>query len=213
MHPFIRCVLFDVDGTLIDTTDLIAAGLAHAVRLHVGVEPPRHELVSLIGRPLVEQMRVYGPESQVEEMSRSFIEYYESNHHLEKPFRGALEMLEALHRRGYITGIVTSKSRPEVESFLSRFPIQKHLDVVVSSSDAPRPKPHPDPVLKALELSGSDPKQTLFIGDSVYDMRAGRSAGVLIGAALWGPFGRDILAPESPDFLFSCPEDVLDLLC
>jgi len=213
MHPSIRCVLFDVDGTLIDTTDLIAGGLAHAVKLHVGVEPPHEELVALIGRPLAEQMRMYGKESQVEAMSRSFIEYYERNSHLEKPFPGALEMVEAVHSRGYITGIVTSKSRPEVASFLSRFPIQRYLDIVVSSSDSPRPKPFPDPVLKALEMSGSDPRQTLFVGDSVYDMRAGRSAGVLTGAALWGPFGRDILAPESPDLLFARPADVVKLLC
>ncbi|MGQ9523714.1 MAG: HAD family hydrolase [Armatimonadota bacterium] len=213
MHPSIRCVLFDVDGTLIDTTDLIAGGLAHAVKLHVGVEPPRSELVALIGRPLVEQMRVYGRESQVEAMSRSFIDYYERNHHLERPFPGALEMLKAVHDHGYTTGIVTSKNRTEVENFLGRFPIRQYLDIVVSSSDSPRPKPSPDPVLKALEMSGAHPCETLFVGDSVYDMRSGKSAGVLTGAALWGPFGRDILAPESPDFMFECPDDVVRLLC
>ena len=210
--PDVNCVLFDVDGTLIDTTELIAGGLAYAVRKHLGFEPPRSELVALIGRPLVDQMRVYGPEHLVDEMSRSFIEYYEANKHMEKPYPGALEMLRAVKESGRIVGIVTSKNRHEVANFLSRFPLQSYLDVIVSSSDTKRPKPHPDPVLKALELTRVQPSNTLFIGDSVYDMRCGKSAGVLTGAALWGPFGRDVLSAEHPDFLFESPEEVAAFL-
>jgi phosphoglycolate phosphatase-like HAD superfamily hydrolase len=109
-------------------------------------------------------------------------------------------------------GIVTSKNRHEVANFLSRFPLQAYLDVIVSSSDTKRPKPHPDPVLKALELTNAQPGNTLFIGDSVYDMKCGKSAGVLTGAALWGPFGRDVLSAEHPDFLFESPEEVAAFL-
>jgi pyrophosphatase PpaX len=208
----VRCVLFDVDGTLIDTTHLIASGLDYAIRKHTSHTPTWEELVALIGRPLVDQMGVYGTPEQVPEMSRTFMEYYFSHQELEKPFPGAIEMLEAAQKGGRKVGIVTSKNRTEVAHFLSRFPIQRYLDVVVSSEDAPRPKPHPDPVIKAMELAEVHPTETLFIGDSVYDMRAGRSSGVFVGAALWGPFGRDVLEPESPHVCFASPADVVSAL-
>jgi pyrophosphatase PpaX len=135
--------------------------------------------------------------------------FYEANREsMEIPFPGAFNMLHEARRLGLTVGIVTSKNRREIEGTLDLHHLRGLLDFTVSSEDAPRPKPYPDPVLEALRRAGAGPDATLFIGDSVYDMRSGSGAGVRTGAALWGPFGRAILEPERPTYYFDSPDDV-----
>jgi HAD superfamily hydrolase (TIGR01509 family) len=209
----LTCVLFDVDGTLVDTTELIAEGLGATLESHLGHRPPREELVSLIGRPLVEQMREYVAEPFVAPLADRFMTFYEEHRPvMEVPFPGALNMLHEARRLGLTVGIVTSKNRREIAGTLDLLRFGDLLDIVISSEDAPRPKPFPDPVQEALRRAEAPPEATLFIGDSVYDMRSGREAGVRTGAALWGPFGPAILEPEHPTYLFETPEAVTTAL-
>jgi pyrophosphatase PpaX len=209
----LTCALFDVDGTLVDTTDMIAEGLSETLESQLGYRPPRDEIVSLIGRPLVEQLGLYVHPDQIPPLADRFMTFYEDRRaDMETLFPGALNMLHEARRLGYVTGLVTSKNRREIDGTLDLLRIGDLLDFVVSSEDAPRPKPFPDPVLEALRRAKTAPEETLFIGDSIYDMQAGSAAGVRTGGALWGPFGRKILEPQHPTYLFESPEDVVALL-
>jgi pyrophosphatase PpaX len=204
----IACVLFDVDGTLVDTTNLIAEGLQSTLESHLGRRPPRAEIVSLIGRPLIEQLREYVEEPFVPPLAERFMTFYEENRAgMEAFFPGALNMLHAVRRLRLTLGLVTSKNRREIEGTLELLGFTHLLDFVISSEDAPRPKPFPDPVVEAVRRAEAKPEETLFIGDSIYDMQSGKAAGVRTGAALWGPFGRAILEPQHATYPFETPED------
>ncbi len=207
--PPLKCVLFDVDGTLVDTTEMIAEGLATTLEGALGRRPPREEMVALIGRPLVEQMGEYVPAAQVPALAERFMAFYEARRgEMERFFPGAPEMLKTARRLGLTVALVTSKNRREIEGTLDLLQFRDDLDFVISSEDAPRPKPFPDPVIEAVRRAGVRPDEALFLGDSVYDLRAGRGAGVRTGAALWGPFGAAILDPEQPTYRFASPEAV-----
>ena len=90
--------------------------------------------------------------------------------------------------------------------------LEPFFGAVVAADDVERPKPHPQPVLRALELLGSDAASAVFIGDSTHDMESGRAAGVRTGAALWGPFSREALAVHGPTWWFERPGDLVDVL-
>ena len=86
------------------------------------------------------------------------------------------------------------------------------MDVIVGADDVLNPKPHPEPVEKALELMGASREDAVYVGDSVHDMESGRAAGVRTAAVLWGPFGRAELEPTRPDYWLERPADLLTLI-
>ncbi len=207
----IQAVLFDVDGTLIDTEELIAQSLAHACRLHLGREHPREEYLKLIGRPVAVQMEILGG-PHAAEMIPAAMDYYEEHPELEREFGEAVDALRRIHAAGFKTGLVTSKVRMELEPTLERHGLHRYAPLVVTADQTPRPKPYPDPVLFALEQLGVEPAAALFVGDSPYDMAAGRDAGARTAAALWGPHSREALAVESPTYWLESPRDLLRVL-
>ncbi|MFN3651863.1 MAG: HAD family hydrolase [Armatimonadota bacterium] len=205
--PF-RAVLFDVDGTLIDTAELIADGLEYTCRLHLGRTHPREEYYALIGKPAIVQMEILGGD-KAPEMVDTALAYYEEHSDQEKPFPGALDTVARLHERGIRIGLVTSKLRIELDPTLSRFPIHPFVRVVVTAEQTTRPKPYPDPVYLALQTLQIGAEEVLFIGDSPYDLQSGRAAGVKTGAATWGPHPRATLEAEAPDYTFTSFGEIL----
>jgi pyrophosphatase PpaX len=201
-------VLFDVDGTLIDTAELIADSLEFASRRHLGRTHPRGVYYSLIGRPAIVQMETLGGD-KAPEMMDTALAYYEEHAERETPFPGALDTLAQLKERGLALGLVTSKVRKEIDPTLRRIPLHRYVRVVVTADQTTRPKPYPDPVYLALQTLQIPAEAVLFVGDSPYDMRSGRAAGVKTGAATWGPHPRTSLEAEGPDHVFDSFRDVL----
>jgi len=210
-RPRLSCVLFDIDGTLIDTTDLIAAGLQHAVRKHRGRTPDRARCVELIGRPLLDQFRLLAGEP-VAPLVADFIRYYERHRHLERVIAEAVALVGLARGLGLQVGVVTSKNHTELANSLPRLGIAPLLSVAICAGDAPRPKPAPDPILAALERLGAEAGRTLYLGDTEWDLQAGRAAGVLTGAAAWAATHPDRLRAAGPDFWFDRPDQAADLL-
>jgi pyrophosphatase PpaX len=128
------------------------------------------------------------------------------------PYPGIPEVVRAIKAAGLATGLVTSKNRSGAQRGLRLCEIEPLMDVIVGADDVENPKPHPEPVEKAVAYLGADPLRTVYVGDSVHDMASGRAARVRTAAVLWGPFTRSDLEPTSPDYWLERPADLLTLL-
>lgn len=199
------CYLFDADGTLIDTRELIYQSFLHLTG-ELGVPAPaRKDLDASIGLTLRAQLETFlGPgrgEDYYAEAGRIY-----NRHHLGEygryvaAFPGAREGLEALAGAGKTLAVVTSRSRRSIDLFLDALDLRKYFALVVAAEDTERHKPLPDPALKAMALLRADPRDTVFIGDAEFDMSCGKSAGVDAVYAAWGGMDRANW-PVQPDFV------------
>lgn len=210
----IRAVLYDFDGTLADSTELIMRCYRHTMRTHLGSVPPDDAWLSGFGTTLESQMRRFGrTPDEVEAMLDTYRDHQNSIHDdLLRPFPGAAETVAELERRGYGLAIVTSKRRRMAMRGMELCGLVRHFDVIVTPDDVTEAKPHPEPVLLALERLGVEPHEALFVGDSPHDVAAGRAAGTRTAAALWGPFPCQALEQAGPDAFLREHRDVLHLL-
>ncbi|MEK7667734.1 MAG: HAD-IA family hydrolase [Gemmatimonadota bacterium] len=205
-------VLFDFDGTLVDSVRLIVESFHHTMRVH-GHEPrPDAFWIAGLGTPLRVVFRAFTDDAAV--VQRMIATYREWNfaHHdaMVRAYPGALEAVRAVQRRGSRLGIVTSKNRDGLERGLALCGFDGLFDELVTSDDLEASKPSPEPVLLALERLGASPGRTLFVGDSPHDIAAGRDAGTETAACLWGPFSREQIAAERPHHWLS---SFADLTC
>ena len=210
----VEAVLWDVDGTLIDTTALIVGALDETFLQFVGKTLPTSQLRALIGIPIDRQMRIFGDPAtfgtSVDEMTEGLIRHYERRREQERPIVEAIEALIYCKRQGAKTALVTSKSEEELANTLPRLGISAYCDAIISADRvAPDYKPHPKPVLTALEVIGVEARNAVFIGDSIYDIQSGRAAGTLTAAVLWGAATEGSLRAEAPDFVISTPEELM----
>lgn len=210
----IRAVLYDFDGTLADSTELIMRCYRHTMATHLGHVPPDEEWLSGFGMTLETQLRRFAhDEAMAEAMLDTYRDYQNGIHdELLRPFPGAAETVAELDRRGYLLAIVTSKHRRSAMRGMDLCGIVPHFDVIVTPEDVREPKPHPEPVLFALEKLGVAPEEALFVGDSPHDVASGKAAGTRTAGVLWGPFPRAALEQAQPDALLHAQEDVLRLL-
>jgi len=211
-----KTLLWDIDGTLIDTTHLVAEGLDHVYRTFLGRTLPMDEIRAIIGTPLAEQVRIFGDPRQwgvaPEEMEAEFIRCWESRKHEERLIPEAIATLIAGKQQGRGTALVTSKNHAEIRNTLPRMGIAECVDAVITADDVKVPKPDPEGVGLALTLLKSTPSETIFIGDTVHDMRAGRAAGVARCAVTWGAAPRARLLAEEPELVCDDPADLARLL-
>ena len=214
-RPF-AAVLFDIDGTLDDSVEMIVAGLSDMYERYTGVRPPIEWVREVMPMALTEQFKRFPGEAPshdlVDEMTLYAIERYEVHADLDRPFEAAVGALCDLNDAGISVGVVTNKSAPELDSFLARFPHAGCLGVAVCASDVKSPKPAPDPILLAAARLGVDPGECLFIGDSRFDIAAGRAAGVTTVGVHYGSDTRAELVAAQPDFLLGTPEELREWL-
>ncbi|HET7274109.1 MAG TPA: HAD-IA family hydrolase [Longimicrobiaceae bacterium] len=210
----VRAVLFDFDGTLADSTELVMQCYRHTMTEHLGAPPPDEEWLRGFGTPLEPQIRRFARSLEESDAMLKTYRDYQAIHHdsLLRPFEGVVELVQELLRREVPIAIVTSKHRPGTVKGLDLCGLGDCFVEIVTPEDVTNPKPHPEPVLHALERLKVAPADAVFVGDSPHDIASGRAAGTLTAAALWGPFPRAMLESENPDFLLSSPSQVLDLV-
>lgn len=195
--PF--ALLFDLDGTLLDSIDLLLECMEYAFDGRA-VVPSRAAWTVGIGIPLREQLRQFAvTDDEIEAVVERYRVYQDA--HLEQGtslFPDAIEVLDWARSAGLKLGVVTSKGRGMTNRSLAHVGLLDAFDVIVSASDTERHKPDPFPVLHALTQLRVAPANAFFVGDSTHDMHAGRAAGTFTGAALWGPFSREQLEVTHP---------------
>jgi pyrophosphatase PpaX len=208
-----RVVLFDLDGTLIDSIPLILSSMKHAFEGHPNA-PSVAEWVALIGTPLDGMIRRWaGDEADVERVKERYKVHQWAHHDaMVRAFPGVPEMLDALTARGVRMGVVTSKLEPSARRSLDYLGLTRHFDLVVGLEATEKHKPDPAPVRYALGRLGARPEEGAFVGDSPHDVVAGNAAGVATVAALWGPFSREELAKTGPRAWAEAPADVMGVL-
>ena len=207
-------VLFDLDGTLIDSGPIILASMQHTVRTVLGREMTFEELSETVGgQGLVSQMRDLDPD-RVDELVEVYRVHNEPLHDTLQAFDGVLALLPRLRSEGRQVGIVTAKRHRTVGLALERFPaLRDEVDVVVAYEDTERHKPEPDPVLFAVDRLGGEPAQSVYVGDSPFDVRAAKSAGSFAVAVGWGGIHpHERLLAEEPDAFVRSPAELLDVL-
>jgi HAD superfamily hydrolase (TIGR01509 family) len=209
-----KAVLFDVDGTLVDTLPALIKGLGDSYQHFNGVRPSDEQIRALIGWPLREQMKLFRDvppsESDVQRMVDYTIDRFEENKSSEREYLPAIEAMRLCVEQGYKTALVTSKSSREAGSFLQRYPWAQCVDTIVCSSDVKKPKPDPESALLACTRLGASPGESVFIGDSVFDMQCAHGAGVATVAVTYGSGEKTALVQEAPDAMFNSPEELLE---
>jgi pyrophosphatase PpaX len=186
-------ILFDLDGTLLDTKELILASYRYATREVLGASLPDESVLPLIGIPLVNQMRIVAP-GYVDELVEVYREHNARMHdELIRPFEGTREALDALRAAGKRLAVVTSKRNDPARRGLACFGIQDYFEFIIGSDDTVTHKPDPEPLLLAVERLGIPADACVYVGDSPYDMQAACAANIDGIAALWGMFPRDTL--------------------
>jgi len=211
----IDAFLFDLDGTLIDSIDLIFASYRHTLSRHSEAAPPDDVWLEGLGTPLREQLRPFAPDQgELEAMVATYRDFNLVHHDaMVRPFPGIRAAVELLKARGLGLAVVTSKARSGLHRGLDACGLDDLFSALVAADDVTRHKPDPTPVLEALDLLGVEAGRAVFVGDSPHDMEAGRRAGTRTAAALWGPFPQHQLAKHSPDFWLARPAEIPRLAC
>jgi len=207
--------LFDLDGTIIDSIELILRSYRHTMQLHRANEPmpPDDVWIQGLGTPLWAQFgEITEDKEEIERMVQTYRTYNLSHHDaLVKPYEGVVEEIRRLKENRKRLGVVTSKLRDGAMRGLRVSELDDAFDIVIGCDDVTHSKPHPEPVLKAVERLGVAAKDTVFVGDSRHDMESGRAAGVKTAAVLWGPFHRSDLEDLAPDYWLEKPQDLREL--
>ncbi len=183
--------LFDADGTLMDTRELIYRSFVHMAQVvHIEL-PPRPAVEATIGLPVERQVKIFLGENRApEEYDKAAAAYRDSVFTIYpdflRLFPGTQEMLAALHKRGKKMAIVTSRRRNGLELFFKQLGIWQYFPVTVTPEDTEKHKPDPEPALLACEKLGVRPEQAVFIGDAEFDIACGKAAGMATALVEWG---------------------------
>ncbi len=211
-HVGFEPIIFDLDGTIVDSVDLITQSFRYATQTVLGVELPDEVITAGVGRPLMVQMENLSRE-HAQELYDVYREYNHRRHdELIRGYEGIPEVLNGLRAAGRRLGIATSKGADTTEMAFRAVGLEGFFDVVITASDTEEHKPSPVPLQLCLErLGGPSDVAALYVGDSPFDIQAGAAAGMATAAVSWGLFGREALLASRPTYWLTEPAELLAL--
>ena len=206
-------VLFDLDGTVVDSGAIILASMRHATREVLGRDYSDAELMQTVGGPGLEaQMHALAPD-QVDRLVNVYRAHNEPLHEELEACVGIEDVLVRLHEEGRRLGIVTAKRRSSVDLAFAQVPLGHLFETIVGGDETERQKPDPAPLLLAAERLGVDPADAAYVGDSPFDVRAAKAAGMFAVAVTWGRIHeREPLEAEAPNAIVDTAEELLGVL-
>ncbi|QAS53736.1 pyrophosphatase PpaX [Halobacillus litoralis] len=207
----IRTILFDLDGTLIDTNELIIASFTHTIEQYADRPYERKEILDFIGPPLRDSLSKVNP-AKVEEMIVTYRKHNIENHNsYVKAYDGVVETIKTLKKQGYRLGIVTTKMRNTVQMGLELTGLDGLFETVITLDDVKNAKPHPEPIVKALSHLDSQASEALMVGDNTHDIEAGQNAGTKTAGVAWTIKGREVLDNLKPDYMLTHMSELVEI--
>lgn len=208
----INTVLFDLDGTLIDTNDLIIASFEHTLAHFFPNEKKEFDIVPYVGEPLIDTFRRID-EVQAVDMVAMYRKHNDEHHdRLIKEYDGVYETVQELKKQGIKIAVVTNKVRDAALKGLELTRLDQFFDVVVSFDDVEKAKPHAEPILKALEELEAEPETTLMVGDSQFDIQAGNRAGTYTAGVAWSLKGKEFIEHLQPNYVIDHMSEIMDIV-
>ncbi|MBD2847480.1 pyrophosphatase PpaX [Paenibacillus sp. IB182496] len=209
----IQTVLFDLDGTILDTNELIIRSFLHVLKDVAAPGFGREHIIPGMGNPLEMQFRKM---SGLEDVSELVAAYRTVNLELHdeyvRLFPYVTEVVQRLHDAGIRLGVVTTKARLTTDRGLAFVGLSEWLKVTVTMDDVTHAKPHPEPILKALEALKADPARTLMIGDNAVDVEAAHAAGVTPIGVAWTLKGEQVLREAGAQHILQDMRDLYALV-
>ena len=208
----ITTILFDLDGTLIDTNELIISTYLHTLEKFYPNTYQREDVLPFMGPTLHDAFSSIDP-NRVEEMIVEYRAYNLANHdELVTEFAGVNETIRTLKENGYKLGIVSTKAHNTILKGLRLMKLDAFFEVIVALDHVEKAKPDPEPIFNALEQLGSTPEEAIMVGDNYHDILAGKNAGTKTAGVVWSIKGRDYLAKFEPDYMLENMADLLTIL-
>ncbi|MBK1813292.1 HAD family hydrolase [Clostridium sp. YIM B02505] len=201
-------VIFDIDGTILDTEFAVLSSLQKLVYEETDKKLSFEDLLfsfGITGEAALSQLGIKDPKEGCNKWNEYLKDYF---HHI-KVFDDMEETLAKLHEMNISIGIVTSKTKLEYEADFMPFGLSNFFDIVVCADDTEKHKPDPDPILKFIELSGSDASKTLYIGDTIYDFRCAQDSHIDFALASWGCKSKDGI---NATYILKNPKDLLEIV-
>lgn len=212
MDNKITTILFDLDGTLIDTNELIISSFLHTLEHYYPSQYKREDVLPFLGPTLKETFEKMD-DNKVDEMIATYRKYNLEHHDsIVTDFPTVLETIQILKEKGYKIGIVTTKLSDTVQKGLKVTKLDPYFDVVVALDHVEKAKPDPEPIFNALAQLESTPEETIMVGDNYHDILAGKNAGTKTAGVAWSIKGREYLEQYNPDYIFDEMSDLLKVL-
>ena len=212
MNNKITTLLFDLDGTLIDTNQLITESYLYTLEKYFPGQFGPQDILPFMGPPLIDVFQELYPE-KAEEMVDVYRKHNLEHHDLlVKEFEGVFETIRTLHENRFKLGIVSTKKRDTVLKGLALTNLEQFFEVVISIDEVDNPKPDPEPIHKALQLLNSTPEESMMIGDNFHDILGGKNAGTLSCGVAWSLKGREYLEEFHPDYMIERMSDLLNIV-
>lgn len=209
----IKAVLFDLDGTLLDTNDLILASFREAFSKCLGMNLDDKEISKHFGKPLEDSFSDYADKDIVKEMIKTYRSYNDANHDSKcMSFEGVHDILKELKRKGIKLAVVTSKRKIMCERGMKISGIYDYIDVIITPENTEKHKPDKEPALKACELLEELPEKSLFVGDSTFDILCGKAAGCYTCAVSYTALPIEELEKVKPDYFISKFSELLTVI-
>lgn len=208
----VKAVLFDLDGTILDTNELIIQSFLHALQGAVPEGFGRDQIIPHMGQTLVDQLRFFSGQEDITAFHAAYRAYNDRMHdEMVSLFPGVAEAADQLRRHGIKLGVVTTKARRSTERALRMFGLYEHMDAVITLDDVEHAKPHPEPVLKALAAMEVEAACACMVGDSAVDMESALRAGAVPVGVAWSLKGEAVLRQAGAAHVLASMDQLLTL--
>lgn len=211
MKPKFKGVIFDIDGTLTFTNQLIFDSFNHITQKYLGKPYSNEEVIALFGPTEDVIFKQLFP-TQFEQVKKDYYEYYHQNHQIALLYDGIKELLIDLKNANCILGIYTGKGRTSSLITLNFLGVRELFDLIVTGDDVENHKPSPEGIIKFINEFGLDKKEVIMIGDAPFDIEAAKEAGVEIASVIWDSYSSEKVKAMNPENCFSTVKELREFL-
>jgi len=209
----LKCIVFDMDGTLTQTNQLIYDSFNYIAQKYAGRTYTIPEITAMFGPPEEGALLTIVRPEQIDEVMKDYLSFYRAHHHqLARMYPGMEKILYSIKDRGKMLALFTGKGMHTAMITLQEFCIEKYFDYVVTGNDVVKHKPSSEGLVKIMAHFSLQPEEMLMVGDSVSDVKAAHEAGVKIAAVVWDSYAKEKVLQMKTDFVFNDTKEFQDWL-